>query len=65
MSGGRACFFGRTDVTLRMAAQTAGDGWFLCGDAALVLEPSVSHGVLRGPMSGMAAATGAVQRVWN
>ena len=44
------------DVTWRIAARTAGPGWFLCGDAAAVLDPSSSHGVLRAMMSGMLAA---------
>jgi flavin-dependent dehydrogenase len=51
---------GGSDVTWRMAAKAAGDGWFICGDAAVVLDPSSSHGVLRGLMSGIAAARGAV-----
>jgi flavin-dependent dehydrogenase len=43
-------------VTWRLASRTAGQGWFLCGDAASVLDPSSSHGVLRALMSGMLAA---------
>ena len=43
------------DVTWRIAAQTAGEGWFLCGDAGCVLDPSSAHGVLRAVMSGMMA----------
>src|SRR4029453_12352242 len=57
VGGARA---GGAGVTWRMAAQAAGDGWFLCGDGALLLDPSSSHGVLRGLMSGIAAARGAV-----
>ncbi|MGI8741699.1 MAG: NAD(P)/FAD-dependent oxidoreductase [Bryobacteraceae bacterium] len=44
------------DVTWRMAGQTAGDGWFRCGDAAAVLDPSSSQGVLRAIMTGIRAA---------
>ena len=44
------------DVTWRMATSVAGPGYFLAGDAATVLDPSSSHGVLRAMMSGMMAA---------
>ena len=44
------------DVTWRLAGEAAGPGWFLAGDAALVLDPASSHGVLRALMSGMMAA---------
>jgi flavin-dependent dehydrogenase len=44
------------DVTWRLAHQTAGPGWLLAGDAAAVLDPSSSHGVLRALMTGMMAA---------
>ncbi len=44
------------DVTWRLASHAAGPGWFLVGDAALVLDPASSHGVLRALMSGMMAA---------
>ena len=44
------------DVTWRMAQTVAGPGYFLAGDAAAVLDPSSSHGVLRAIMSGMMAA---------
>lgn len=43
------------DVTWRMAERVAGDGYFLVGDAAAVLDPASSHGVLRALMSGMMA----------
>ena len=43
------------DVTWRMAEKVAGMGWFLAGDAAAVLDPSSSHGVLRAVMTGMMA----------
>jgi hypothetical protein len=61
LRGARSSLSAGADVTWRMAARTAGDGWFMCGDGALVLDPSSSHGVLRGLMSGIAAARGAVE----
>jgi flavin-dependent dehydrogenase len=44
------------DATWRRVVQPAGPGYFIVGDAAAVLDPSSSHGVLRGLMSGMQAA---------
>lgn len=44
------------DVTWRCAERAAGPGWFLVGDAAAVLDPASSHGVLRALMGGMMAA---------
>ncbi len=44
------------DVTWRLARNAAGPGYFLAGDAALVLDPASSHGVLRSLMSGIMAA---------
>jgi flavin-dependent dehydrogenase len=44
------------DVTWHRAAQLAGPGWFLLGDAAAGLDPASSHGVLRALMTGMQAA---------
>jgi flavin-dependent dehydrogenase len=44
------------DVTWRMVKTVAGPGYFLAGDAAVVLDPSSSHGVLRAIMSGVMAA---------
>jgi flavin-dependent dehydrogenase len=49
------------DVTWRFAPEAAGPGWFLAGDAAFVLDPASSHGVLRALMSGMMAAHAAAQ----
>ena len=49
---------GRTrgaDVTWRMVMNPAGPGYFLVGDAAAVLDPASSHGVLKAIMSGMMA----------
>lgn len=43
------------DVTWRMAERVAGGGYFLAGDAAVVLDPTSSHGVLRALMSGVMA----------
>jgi flavin-dependent dehydrogenase len=44
------------DVTWRMAARPAGAGYFLVGDAAAVLDPASSHGVLKALMSGIMSA---------
>jgi flavin-dependent dehydrogenase len=44
------------DVTWRVAAEPAGPGYLLAGDAAAVLDPASSHGVLKALMSGVAAA---------
>jgi flavin-dependent dehydrogenase len=43
------------DVTWRIVSQPAGDGYYMVGDAAMVLDPSSSHGVLKALMSGMLA----------
>lgn len=50
---------GRTksaDVTWRMVDAPAGNGYFTVGDAAVLLDPASSHGVLRALMSGIKAA---------
>lgn len=44
------------DVTWRLAKPSAGLGYFLVGDAASVLDPASSHGILKAIMSGMMAA---------
>jgi flavin-dependent dehydrogenase len=44
------------DVTWRLVTEGAGPGYFLVGDAAAILDPLASHGVLKGLMSGMMAA---------
>jgi flavin-dependent dehydrogenase len=44
------------DVTWRLAAQVARPGWFMVGDAAALLDPTSSRGVLKAIMSGMMAA---------
>ena len=45
----------RANVTWRWTASVAGSGYFLCGDAASVMDPAASHGVLKALMSGMLA----------
>ena len=50
---------GRTrgaDVSWRAVEEPAGRGYFLVGDAAAVLDPAASHGVLKAILSGMMAA---------
>jgi flavin-dependent dehydrogenase len=49
------------DVTWRLVPECAGDGYFLCGDAAAVLDPTSSHGVVKAIMSGAHAADQIVQ----
>ena len=44
------------DVSWRTVEEVAGAGYFLVGDAATVLDPASSHGVLKALMSGMMAA---------
>ncbi len=44
------------DVTWRCVASPAGKGYFLCGDAAAVLDPASSHGVLKAVLSGIYAS---------
>lgn len=44
------------EVAWRRAAQAAGPGWMLAGDAAAQLDPASSHGVLKALMSGVFAA---------
>jgi flavin-dependent dehydrogenase len=44
------------DVTWRRTLASAGPGYFIVGDAAVTLDPSSSHGVLRALMSGIMAA---------
>lgn len=47
---------GGADVTWRVYPRCAGPGYVLVGDAAAVLDPSSSHGVLRALMSGIFAS---------
>lgn len=44
------------DVTWSRVRQAAGQGYFLTGDAAFVVDPASSHGLLKAIMSGMMAA---------
>jgi flavin-dependent dehydrogenase len=41
------------NVSWRIVSQPAGYGYFLVGDAAMVLDPTSSHGVLKAIMSGI------------
>lgn len=50
------CSIKSADVTWRMIPDAAGPGYFIVGDAAAVLDPASSHGVLKALMSGMMAA---------
>lgn len=45
------------DVSWRIAERCAGPGFLLAGDAAAVLDPSSSHGVLRALLGGLFAAS--------
>lgn len=49
------------DVTWRVGQQVAGSGFFIAGDAAFVLDPAASQGVLKALMSGMMAAHAVIQ----
>lgn len=49
------------DVTWRLVPECAGDGYFLCGDAAAVLDPTSSHGVVKAITSGAHAGDMIVQ----
>jgi flavin-dependent dehydrogenase len=44
------------DVSWTIANPTAGPGYFLTGDAASIVDPLSSHGILKAVMSGMNAA---------
>lgn len=48
--------FRGANVTWRMVFECAGAGYFLCGDAAAVLDPAASNGVARALASGLKAA---------
>ncbi len=45
----------KEDVTWRAIAKPSGNGYFAVGDAAFVLDPASSHGVLKAIMSGIMA----------
>ena len=42
-----------SDVSWRIVSQSAGSGYFIVGDAAMILDPTSSHGVLKAIMSGI------------
>src|SRR6185369_14780456 len=44
------------DVTWRIVSACAGPGYFITGDAASVMDPAASHGVIKALMSGILAA---------
>jgi flavin-dependent dehydrogenase len=44
------------DVSWRLSTEAVGAGYFMVGDAASLLDPAASHGVLKALMSGMQAA---------
>ena len=50
------------DATWRLVDPAAGPGYFLVGDAAAILDPASSHGVLKAVASGMMAAHLIVQK---
>ncbi|MFE4671439.1 NAD(P)/FAD-dependent oxidoreductase [Streptomyces sp. NPDC056723] len=45
------------DVSWRLCPAAAGPGWFLAGDAGVLLDPASSHGVLRALLSGWTAGS--------
>lgn len=49
------------DVTWKICAPSAGEGYFIIGDAAAMLDPGASHGVLKALMSGIMAAHGIIE----
>jgi flavin-dependent dehydrogenase len=49
------------DVTWRMVSQPAGRGYFIAGDAAFVVDPAASDGVIRSILSGRLAGHLAAQ----
>lgn len=51
----------KADVTWRAIAQPGGKGYLAVGDAAFVLDPASSHGVLKAIMSGMMAGQAIAQ----
>jgi len=54
---------GSADVTWRITPACAGAGYFLCGDAAAVLDPTSSHGVVKAMVSGIIAGDAIAQIV--
>ncbi len=53
--------FRGANVTWRLTPECAGAGYYLCGDAAAVLDPAASSGVARALASGLKAADLIVQ----
>ncbi|MGK7878009.1 MAG: NAD(P)/FAD-dependent oxidoreductase [Xenococcaceae cyanobacterium] len=51
----------KEDVTWRAISQPSGNRYFAVGDAAFVLDPASSHGVLKAIMSGIMAGHGIVK----
>ena len=49
------------DVSWRVVRRPAGPGFFVVGDAAAVLDPASSHGVLKAMLSGMLAARAIIE----
>lgn len=49
------------DVSWRICHPSAGNGYFITGDASSVIDPGASHGVLKALMSGMMAAQAIVE----
>jgi flavin-dependent dehydrogenase len=45
-----------SDVTWSLTEPSAGPGYFVVGDAAVILDPASAHGIMRAIMSGMMAA---------
>jgi flavin-dependent dehydrogenase len=56
--------FRGADVTWRLVPESAGPGYFLCGDAAATLDPAASSGVARALATGLKAA-GLIARIMN
>ncbi|GAB7189040.1 hypothetical protein ATKI12_8871 [Kitasatospora sp. Ki12] len=48
---------GAADVSWRLCPGPAGPGWFVVGDAGVLLDPASSHGVLRALLSGWTAGS--------
>jgi flavin-dependent dehydrogenase len=48
--------FRGADVTWRLVSESAGPGYFICGDAAATLDPAASSGVSRALAAGLKAA---------
>jgi flavin-dependent dehydrogenase len=55
-ASGLAAPYKAANVTWRRVKHLAGAGYMICGDAAWVLDPASSHGVLKAVMSGMMVA---------